>query len=88
MEHVNPIVHVIDDDMPTRDALHRLLSGFGFEVREYPSAGEYLLSWPPDVPGCRARRRVGALARWRVGATAPRQENRRPAPKDMRVRTN
>ena len=52
MEHVNPIVHVIDDDMPTRDALHRLLSGFGFEVREYPSAGEFLLSWPPDVPGC------------------------------------
>lgn len=52
MEHVNPVVHVIDDDMPTRQALHRLLSGLGFDVRQYPSAGAFLLSWPADAPGC------------------------------------
>lgn len=52
MVNVNPVVHVIDDDAPMREALSRLLSSLGFTVREYGSAGEFLLSWPVDTPGC------------------------------------
>ena len=52
MQITHPVIHVIDDDLPTREALRRLLSGLGFDVREYASAGEFLLSWPVDAPGC------------------------------------
>lgn len=52
MVDVNPVVHVIDDDEPMREALGRLLASLGFTVREYGSAGEFLLSWPVDAPGC------------------------------------
>ena len=47
-----PVVHVIDDDASVREALCRLLSASGFEARQYESAGEFLLSWPGDTPGC------------------------------------
>ena len=52
MANVNPVVHVIDDDTSMRESLCRLLGSFGFDVREYASAGEFLLSWPVDLPGC------------------------------------
>ena len=52
MRDANPVVHVIDDDASVRDALGRLLSAYGFEVRQYESAGEFLLSWHGDTPGC------------------------------------
>ena len=52
MANVNPVVHVIDDDASMREALCRLLGASGFEVRQYESAGEFLLSWPGDTPGC------------------------------------
>jgi Response regulator len=52
MADINPVVHVIDDDAAMREAVCRLLSGFGFEVREYESAGAFLLTWPVDSPGC------------------------------------
>lgn len=52
MASSNPVVHVIDDDAPIREALCRLLSASGFETRQYESAGEFLLSWPGDTPGC------------------------------------
>jgi len=48
----NPVVHVIDDDAPMRTALCRLLSAAGFESREYASAGEFLLTWTGNAPGC------------------------------------
>jgi FixJ family two-component response regulator len=48
----NPVVHVIDDDASMRTALCRLLSAAGFEAREYASAGEFLLTWTGDAPGC------------------------------------
>ena len=47
-----PVIHVIDDDAPMRAALDRLLSALGFEVRQYASAGEFLLAWPVEHPGC------------------------------------
>jgi FixJ family two-component response regulator len=52
MASVSPVIHVIDDDASMRDALERLLSALGFEVRQYKSAGEFLLVWPVDLPGC------------------------------------
>lgn len=52
MASSNPVVHVIDDDASMREALDRQLSALGFLVRQYASAGEFLLVWPVDAPGC------------------------------------
>lgn len=52
MATVSPVIHIIDDDASMRDALERLLSVLGFEVRQYTSAGEFLLAWPVELPGC------------------------------------
>ena len=48
----NAVIHVVDDDASVRDALQRLLGAYGYEVRQYASAGEFLLAWPADLPGC------------------------------------
>lgn len=52
MATVTPVIHVIDDDAAIREALDRLLSVLGFEVHQYASAGEFLLVWPIEAPGC------------------------------------
>ena len=52
MTSANPVVHVIDDDASIREALCRLLAASGLEARQYESAGEFLLCWPGDTPGC------------------------------------
>jgi FixJ family two-component response regulator len=52
MPDASPVVHVIDDDESLRGALCRLLGAAGFEARQYESAGEFLLSWAGDTPGC------------------------------------
>ena len=49
---VPPLIHVVDDDEPLRTALLRLLGAAGFEARGYASAGDFLLTRPPDRPGC------------------------------------
>lgn len=46
------MVHIVDDDDSLREALGRLLEALGFEVRQYASAGEFLLVWPIEAPGC------------------------------------
>jgi FixJ family two-component response regulator len=46
------IIHVVDDDDSLRTALTRLLRAAGYEVRAYPSAGEFLLAQPGMTPGC------------------------------------
>jgi RNA polymerase sigma factor (sigma-70 family) len=46
------IIHVVDDDESLRTAVIRLLRAAGYEVRAYPSAGEFLLARPADTPGC------------------------------------
>ena len=46
------VIHVVDDDASVRESLDRLLGALGFEVRQYASAGELLLAWPEDTPGC------------------------------------
>ncbi|HKB35213.1 MAG TPA: response regulator transcription factor [Gemmataceae bacterium] len=48
----NPIIHVVDDDESLRTAVTRLLRAAGYEVRSYPSAGEFLLARPTNTPGC------------------------------------
>lgn len=52
MATTHPVIHVIDDDASMREALDRQLSALGFVVRQYASAGEFLLVWPVDTPGC------------------------------------
>jgi FixJ family two-component response regulator len=47
-----PIIHVVDDDDSLRTAVTRLLRAAGYEVRSYPSAGEFLLAWSANTPGC------------------------------------
>ena len=47
-----PVIHVVDDDDSLRTALARLLRAAGYEVRSYSSAGEFLLAWPANAPGC------------------------------------
>jgi FixJ family two-component response regulator len=47
-----PIIHVVDDDASLRTAVTRLLKAAGYEVRSYPSAGEFLLAPPGSTPGC------------------------------------
>jgi FixJ family two-component response regulator len=46
------IVHVVDDDELARTGTARLLGAAGFEVRTYPTAGEFLAAVTPDAPGC------------------------------------
>jgi FixJ family two-component response regulator len=46
------IIHVVDDDDAFRAAMSRLLRVAGYEVKEYRSAGDYLLDPPSDGAGC------------------------------------
>ena len=52
MTSPTPVVHVVDDDDSFRTALTRLLRAAGYDVRSYPSAGEFLLARPTNAPGC------------------------------------
>jgi len=52
MSSVPPVVHVIEDDESVRNAVVRLLRLAGFDVRSYPSAGEFLVSEDARSPGC------------------------------------
>jgi FixJ family two-component response regulator len=47
-----PVVHIVDDDEDMRNALTRLLSAEGYEVRTHASAGDFLLAQPAPGPGC------------------------------------
>ncbi len=46
------VVFVIDDDPSMRLALEDLVSTVGLEVRAFAAPQEFLLSKPPDAPGC------------------------------------
>ena len=47
-----PIVFVVDDDAPTRQALARLFYSVQLRVEVFASAQEFLHSKRPDVPSC------------------------------------
>lgn len=46
------LLHLIDDDDAVRDSLGLMLRGRGFNVREHPSAEDFLREFPPPQPGC------------------------------------
>lgn len=50
--HVDPAVHVIDDDGSFRTSMLRLLRISGFDARGYGCAGEFLLSAESEPCGC------------------------------------
>lgn len=52
IEHRQAVIHVVDDDAAMRAALKRLLHTAGYDVRDYASAGEYLVSEPDARAGC------------------------------------
>ncbi len=48
-----PTVHVVDDDAPFREAVSRVLTLAGLQVRQYASGGAFLLAEiDRRVPGC------------------------------------
>ena len=47
-----PIVIIVEDDPPFRDALRRLFRTVGLQTEVFGSAAELLQSKLPDVPGC------------------------------------
>jgi len=47
-----PIIHVVDDDQSFQTAISRLLRAFGYAVRCYTNAGDFLLAEIDDAPGC------------------------------------
>src|SRR4051794_9792414 len=47
-----PVVHIVDDDQPTRTAMARLLGAEGHAVRTHASAAELLAAMKPGEPGC------------------------------------
>jgi FixJ family two-component response regulator len=52
MAEDNPIVYVVDDDAPVREALGSLIRSVGFQVQTFTSATEFLHTKPSDTPGC------------------------------------
>src|SRR5215471_12251017 len=46
------IIHIVDDDEPTRVAMRRLITAEGLEARVYASASEFLERFTPEAPGC------------------------------------
>ena len=48
----SPVVHVVDDEEPTRTATARLLRAEGFDACVHASADAFLQAVQPGVPGC------------------------------------
>ena len=46
------MIHIVEDDVSMRTALKRLLGSAGYSVRDYASAGEFLVSEPEEWSGC------------------------------------
>jgi FixJ family two-component response regulator len=51
-EHIEALVHVVDDDASICTALTRVLTHAGYLVRSYSSAGEFLVAEPDSLPAC------------------------------------
>src|SRR5262249_13395389 len=47
-----PVIRIVDDDEAFRTAISRVVRAAGFEVREFASAGDYLLAQSEDEHGC------------------------------------
>ncbi|MCB4770700.1 response regulator transcription factor [Ancylobacter sp. Lp-2] len=51
-EPIDPLVIVVDDDQPLREALSSLFRSIGLRVELFGSAAEFLAARLPDVPRC------------------------------------
>lgn len=51
-EAIEPVVHIVDDDVDLNDALADLLRSVGLRVRSFLSAGAFLETELGPVPGC------------------------------------
>lgn len=47
-----PVIHIVDDDEPTRDSLRFLLAASGFSARAHATATDFLAGLPLREPGC------------------------------------
>jgi FixJ family two-component response regulator len=45
-------IHIVDDDDAVRDSLRALLESLGFEVLDYPSAGDFLARRGENTKAC------------------------------------
>ena len=52
MKQPIPLVRIVDDDVSFLTAIARLLRAFGFAVRTFASAEDFLAGSEPEVPGC------------------------------------
>ena len=52
MNPIEPLVHIVDDDVSFLTATARLLRANGFAVRTFASAGEFLEHYDVDAAGC------------------------------------
>ncbi|MDO7900062.1 response regulator transcription factor [Pseudomonas citrulli] len=48
----DPIVYIVDDDAPLREALGSLLRSIGLQVRLFGSVAEFALHPRPELPSC------------------------------------
>lgn len=49
---MNPLVHLIDDDVPLLRALSRTVQSAGYAVAGYRSAKDFLAAYSSGQPGC------------------------------------
>ena len=49
---IKVLVRIVDDDSDLRAAIRFLLESEGWEVADYYSAADFLLSDDPEIPGC------------------------------------
>jgi FixJ family two-component response regulator len=52
MSSAGPVIRIVDDDHSFRVAVGRVLRTAGFDVREYGSAGDFLMGDATEDPGC------------------------------------
>ena len=52
MSHAVPTIYLVDDDPAVRDSLRTMLEAFGMEVRDYPSAKDFLADPYRNKRGC------------------------------------
>jgi FixJ family two-component response regulator len=52
MSKLGPVVHIVDDDESTRDALRGLLRSVDLAARAYASVDDFLTAPHADCPGC------------------------------------
>jgi FixJ family two-component response regulator len=49
---MEPLIAIVDDDKPVRDALQRMLKSYGFTADVFPSAEQFLNSPGPNRTAC------------------------------------